>query len=131
MASETRLRIVEFVLWVAVVAAIVVVTGVVVGVATGEGLLGAKYVLFVAGAILFGIGSLAIQPATPNGDEQWFSFDGGRQTRLEAAIQRIPPLENDALPFERRVGRGAKLFVTGMVVLAVSAVLEFGLGVRI
>jgi len=131
MATERLLRTVEFVLWVAAVGAVVVVLTAGAGYVVGDGPLGAKYALFVVGILLFGVGSYGIQPVPLHKDERRLSLDGPRETRLEAAIQRVPPLRDDYLPVERRVGRGPKLFVTSLVVLAASALLEVGLGVRV
>lgn len=129
MTSKSVLRAAEFVLWVAATAAVVVAVALLVGFAAGEGLLGAKYVLFFVGFLLFGLASLAIQPTPPHRDEKRLSLKGDRENRLESAIQNVPPLTDVALPFDERVSRGVKLFVTSLVVLGVSAVLEFGFGV--
>lgn len=127
MSSEAMLRAAEFVVWVLTVAAIVVAVAGAIGYAAGAGI-GAKYSLFLVGVLLFGLGSLAIQPASPR-KEKRITLQGRRESRLEAAIQRIPPLRGCRLPFDQRVGRDVKLFVTSLVVLGVSASLEFGLGV--
>lgn len=129
MATERRLQAIEFGLWVATVATIVVVLGGGVGYGLGGSLVGAKYALFVVGFLLFGVGTLAIQPPKPGGSRRWFSIENDEQTRLDAAIQRLPPLDEQPLPQERRIGNGAKLFVASLVVLGVSALLEFGFGV--
>lgn len=161
MASRTTLRVVEFVVWVVVVATVVVAVTGAVGFVVGGGLLGAKYALFVVGFLLFGVGSLAIQPETPRGgavelsdlaDERSADADHpgtgtalkdplgavqrrvsfeDRETRVDAVVQRVPPLDDADLPVDRRVGHGAKLFAVSLVVLAVSLWLEFGLGVRV
>lgn len=130
MTSEHVLRLADFLFWVAAVAVVVVGAALVLGIAVGEGLLAAKYVLFVVGFLLFGLGSLAIQPAPPQKDERRVSLEGGGETRLEAAIQEVPPLRDDHLPFDARVERGIKLFVASLVVLGVSVLLELGFGVR-
>ena len=131
MRSETALRFVDLAFWVAAVALVIVAAALALGFATGEGLLGAKYILFVVGFLLFGLGSLGIQPTPPNKEERRLSLDADEETRLEAAIQEVPPLRDGHLPFDRRVGRGVKIFLTSLVVLGVSAILEFGLDVAV
>lgn len=131
MRSERALRTVEFVFWVAFVAGTVVAVALALGFATGEGLLGAKYVLFLVGFLTFGLGSLAIQPASPDDGSKRVTLSSDDEARFEAALQELPPLRDGRLPVDRRVGRNVKLFVTSLVVLAVSAVLEIGLGVTV
>lgn len=131
MRSETTLRYVELAFWVIAVALIIVAVAVLLGFATGDGLLGAKYVLFVVGFLLFGLGSLGIQPTPPNKEGRRLSLEADEENRLEAAIQELPPLREDHLPFDRRVDRGVKIFLTSLVVLGVSAILEFGLDVTV
>ena len=130
MASNGRLRVVEFVVWVAVVAASIVALAVGVGFATGSGLLGAKYALFVVGFLLFGVGSLALQPDEPTGEDRWVSFDD-EETRVDEVVQLVPPLDDEYLPADERVGYDVKLFALSLVVLGVSALMEFGLGIRV
>lgn len=159
MASKTLLRVVEFVVWVLVVAAgVVAVTGT-VGFVAGGGLVGAKVALFVVGVLLFGVGSLAIQPETPRPEAELSDLTGDRsggegasgngtvikdpfeaahrrvsfeerETRVDAVVQRVPPLADEHLPVDERVSHETKLFAVSLVVLAVSMWLEFGLGVR-
>lgn len=65
MASKRVRRLVDFVLWVAVASSVVVVASLVLGVVVGRDLLTGKYVLFVVGFLLFGLGSFLIQPSRP------------------------------------------------------------------
>lgn len=53
-----------------------------------------------------------------------------RESRFEARLQAIAPLADADLPFERRVGRKYKLFVTSLVVLGISFGMEL-LGVHV
>lgn len=130
MPTERRLRAVEFVVWVVAVSAAVVAATTVVGVAAG-GLLVAKFLLFFVGVMLFGVGSLAIQPDKPTGESRWFSFDEAAETRIDEAVQRLPPLSGNHLPAEDRIGHGFKLLAVGVVVAGTSVWLEFGLGVAV
>lgn len=131
MWSERRLRAVEFGVWVTVVALGVVAAAIGAGVLLGSGLLGAKYLLFVVGAALFGVGALAIQPDKPTGEERWFSFDQQAETRVDLLVQRIPPLDEQYIPPGERIGLGVKLLAVGVVALGVSVWLEVGLGVSV
>lgn len=131
--TPSRYRYVEFALWVGSVATAVVVVLAVPSVILGDGLMTLKYALFVVGFLLFGVGSFAIQP-TPRGRgpvSRLFSMslDGGRAFGFEEWIQRLPPLAGRNLPFDDRVSRDVKVFVTSLVVLGVSIFLEVGLGV--
>lgn len=131
MSSERQLRAVEFLVWVVVVAVGVVGAAVVAGFLLGSGLLGAKYLLFIMGGVLFGVGSLAIQPDKPTGDERWFSFAPEVETRVDRLVQRIPPLDEQYLPPGDRIGLGWKLLGVGVVAMGVSIWLEVGLGVTV
>lgn len=63
--SPTRLRLLEFVLWVLAASAAVIAASLTVGLVVGGDLLSGKYVLFVVGFLLFGVGSLLLQPSRP------------------------------------------------------------------
>lgn len=71
----------------------------------------------------------------PNGQHSTVadgSADGGRGRELafEARLQTVGPLADRHLPYEQRIGRRYKVFATGIVVLAVSFVMEVaGVGV--
>ena len=139
------LRLAEFAVWTAGATAAVVATAAVPSFLFGSGLLTLKYVLFVVGVLLFGLGSFAIQPESPAQlrSEQspsdrgattriprprQFSTEGTDEFGVEARLAELPPMRG-RLPFDDRVGRDAKLFVTSLLVLAVSAALEFVVGV--
>lgn len=124
-------RYVEFVVWALVVGGVITAGCIALGLVVGGSLVTAKYALFVVGFLMFGLGSLAIQPTSPRRDEPRFSLDSDGQHRFEARIQALPPLRGERLPFDRRIGRDAKLFAASLVVLGASLFLEFGLGVRV
>ena len=130
MATERQLCVIEFVLWVGTVATLTVSISLILGFAIGGGLLTAKYAMFVLGFILAGFGSIGLQPERPHKEEKPLNLDTS-QNRLEVRIQELPPLQDEHLRFERRIGRAPKLFVTGLVVLGVSLLLEFGFGVAV
>lgn len=68
MPSDRYLRTVEFVLWVATASAAIVAASLALGLLVGRDLVTGKYVLFVVGFLLFGVGSLLIQPSRPTTD---------------------------------------------------------------
>ena len=123
------LRLVEFAVWVAAVTAVVVAVAAVPSFLLGTGLLTLKYVLFVVGVLLFGLGIIAIQPKRPRRDSELVTTESADEYDFEARLQDLPPLAGRRLPFNDRIGRDAKLFAVGLAVLAVSALLEYGFGV--
>lgn len=132
MTTERRLRLAEFGLWVSAASVLTVAVAGGVGYAVGRDFLSVKYALFVVGTVLFGVGSLSLQPSTPARDRQRrLSVSAPDQTHLEQRLQRVPPLRGERLRFEKRIGRPAKLFATGLVVLAVSLFMEVGFGVTV
>lgn len=124
-------RYVEFVLWVTVVSAIVTLVTAPIGFLIGNSLIGVKYALFVVGVLLFGLGSFGIQPTPPHEDSKRISLDMLGETRLEAFVQTLPPIRDHPVPYDQRVDRGTKLFVTSLVVLGISLIMEFVLGIRV
>ncbi len=168
MTAERYLRVVEFCLWVLAASAVIVVGSLALGLLLGRNFVTGKYVMFVVGFLLFGAGSLMIQPSRPTDEldaettvEHRMGIDRSRgsssgaddadgdgrsgltrlrnrlrsrqthQHRYEARLQEIGPLAGHDLPFDRRVDRSWKIFATGLVVLAVSFLLEAGLGVSV
>jgi hypothetical protein len=113
------------------------------GVATGRGLVGAKWGLFVAGMTMLGYGALRLRVATPLGSDG--DGDGGRRGEGErrrgaggraesGVLVRVAPRllpERVRLPAGERYAAGAKLLLAAVLVLALSFVLEvvFGVGV--
>jgi len=123
------LRLVEAAFW---VTGATLLTGVVCAVPSflfGSGLVSLKFALFVVGLLQFGLGSFGIQPERPHRDQKRISVEGEEPYEAEVALQRLPPLRGRQLPFTDRVSRNAKLFLTGVAVLAVSAAMEVVLGV--
>lgn len=182
MNSLRYLQLVDLVLWVLAASGVIIGGSLLLGFVVGRDLLTGKYILFVVGFLIFGIGSLMIQPTRPHERAQMERTDGrgssrasgpqgaggppgpdepqagdadrGRaesrvdpdvdvstlrkrvqsqrthQHRYEAKLQEIGPLAEADLPFERRISRGTKVFLTGLVVLGFSLVLEI-VGVQI
>lgn len=101
-------RISEFAIWVGAASTVVVVACATVAYAFGDGLLTLKYVLFVVGFALFGLGGLAIQPKAKRRDRKRVSFDTEQEWEIEARLAQLPPLRGMTIPFEKRVSRNVK-----------------------
>ncbi|QLH79367.1 hypothetical protein HZS55_19620 [Halosimplex rubrum] len=129
MASK-RLLVAEFVVWVLAVGGAVAGGTLVVGYLVGGTLVAAKYAVFLAGVALFGLGSFGIQPTPSYRERKRVTLESDRQTGFEARLQRVPPLRGERIPFDNRIGRDKKIFAASLVVLGVSLVMEFGLGIR-
>lgn len=146
--TSNRLRFVELVYWIGAGTLTVTAAGVVLAVVVANNVLvGLKYYLFVVGFLMFGLGSLAIQPKSPRlnvGEENGrspgtfrmpvaklfsFSMDGDTELWFEERIQELPPLRERPLALGERVSRNTKLFVTSLAVLGLSFALEAVLGV--
>lgn len=130
MTSNT-LRIAELAVWVSTVSTAIVALSALGAVLFGNGLLTLKYALFVVGFLLFGVGSFGIQPKSPRREKKRFTVDSGELWGFEEKLQRLPPLRNRHIPAGERVSRDVKVFLTSLVVLGVSFVLEYGLGVSV
>ncbi|TSD16015.1 hypothetical protein DP107_02200 [Haloglomus irregulare] len=127
MTSDRALWAIDFAAWVAAVSGVVAVA---VGVPTllVGGLALVKQALFVVGVLMFGIGSFGIQPTPSYKEDKRVTVEGGGEADFEERIHDTLPVE-ERLPFDDRVSRDVKLFVTSLVVLGVSLLLELGLGV--
>lgn len=131
MNERVRLQAVEFAYWVGIVTALVVVVSLALGLAATGTLVAVKGVVFVVGAVMTGLGALALQPKRPMKDEKRIDFDGGDESELESFIQRLPGLSGRRLPFDDRVGRSMKVFATGLTLLVVSLVMETMFGIAV
>ena len=124
-----------------VLAAAVTAGAVLVGVASGGGLVRAKLLLFLAGFLLMGYATVRLWPSSP---EDLESGRTGRRdptgdslpattdrTRFQALVQWLPPLRwlPSPPPAERMVPPG-KLFLGSLLVLLTSYLMEAALGIR-
>lgn len=114
----------EFAVWVGVASITVVAACVVGAYALGDGAITLKYVLFVVGFILFGLGGLGIQPKSKRRDRQRVTFETERAWDIENRLAQLSSLRSQTVPFEDRVSRDTKLLATSLVVLGVSLSLE-------
>jgi len=145
MTSDRLLRAVDLLLWVVVVAAAVIAVATVLAFTLGDGAVTLKYLLFVVGFLMFGAGSVGIQPEgfrkrvdpeTSGGVGEsrvpslgGLSTDSDSEHDFEARIQQVPPLRGERLPLDDRVSRDWKLLASSLVVLGVSLLLEVGFDV--
>ena len=132
---SVRLRALEATYWVvgATVAFVFGLGG--IAAVLGDGLLTLKYFLFVVGFLLFGVGSFALWRETRRRPSIWPSVDVGPDRGNELAIERrlweLPGLRGEWLPPGERVSRPVKLFLTGLLVLGISYVMETVFGVAV
>jgi len=131
----SALRLVEFVYWTGTsTLALLAVLGV-LAIVFGSGLLTLKYLLFVVGFLLFGVGTFGMRAGLkrrPNRETPSNPyFESDQELDFETRIQAVPPLRDDPLPYQDRVSRNVKLFATGLVLLAISLLLEVVLGVQV
>lgn len=131
----TVARILDVVSWVLVVAVGTVVFFTIPAFVLGSGLLSLKYLLFVVGFLYFGIGSWILWLRSRRRPSRWFdrSFgvDPDQEFWFERRLWNHFPLAHRWLPPRERVDRSVKVFLTGMVILLVSYLMETVLGITI
>lgn len=104
---------------------VVFLTTTAVSFALGAGWGGVKYLLFVLGFLAFGVGAFLLRPTPAWRDEPLVQRTG--QTPFERAVRRL--LGERALAPDQQLPTGARLFVAGLLLLAVSFVMESVFGV--
>ena len=129
------LKLLDLVLYGLALAAVFVVLTAIVSFALGSGWGGSKYLLFVVGFLLFGIGSFGMRPrgAWKDGDDddRLLASSDDEESRFGALVQAIPPLRWYELDPENRLSLATKLFVGGVLVLVTSYVMETVFNVRV
>lgn len=111
----------------------------ILGVATGGGLVRTKILLFVVGWVLMAYAVIRLWPRRPSdvadnsaGPSEpgpaTIPADGAR-TRFQAAIRRIPARWLPLPPPERRITSEGKLFLASLLVLLTSFLMETVFGV--
>lgn len=139
-----RLRLNALVLTYAVVYALAVtllatVATIVLGVATGGGLVRAKILLFVVGWVLMAYAVVRLWPRRPSDVGRGspspsdptsgaIPADGVR-TRFQAAVRRLPARWLPVPPPERRVTDEGQLFIASLLVLLTSFLMEVVFGI--
>lgn len=115
-----------------VLVAVVVGASAVVSLPVGWGLVGVKYVLFVLGFFLFGVSTFQLRPRPPWKDDDTGETVGTRdESRFQRLVQRVPPLGRYGLAPDDRLSPAAKRFLSSLLLLAVSFVLETVFGVAV
>ena len=133
--SSVRLRVrvwADAVGYALAVAAVAVVAAVVVGVATGGGLVRAKVLLFVGGWTLLAYATVRLWPrSVEDADERGRSLPGtAAPTRFRAIVRSLPPLRwMRPPPPTRRLRPPAKLFLGAIFVLLASLAMEVVFGI--
>ncbi len=127
--SRRELKVIEFTLWVGTVAGGIIAFSAVLSFLFGDGLLTLKYVLFVIGVLMFGVGSFGIQPERPHKNKKLLTTDNDTEYAFEERIQDALPSDEDRLLLEERISRDTKIFVASIIVLGVSLFLEAGIGI--
>lgn len=146
------LPLVEFGVWVSAATVVTVVVCTILAFLFGTGLVTLKRLLFVVGLMAFGLGAIGFQPrrrarvrslTTPemqrdtdettnvehDPENKLVSTETGDPLAFEETLQTVPPLADHRVPFEDRIRRDVKVFATGILVLAISALMEYGLGI--
>ncbi|MFB6086350.1 MAG: hypothetical protein ABEJ84_06040 [Halodesulfurarchaeum sp.] len=130
-----RLRALEALYWILAVSGMVVLGLAVLAFVFGDGLLTLKYLLFVVGFLLFGVGSWSLWAGNRRRPTIWPNIDLGPAETEEIWFERrlwsLPGLRGEWLPPQDRVSRSIKLFLASLVVLGSSYLLEAAFGVAI
>lgn len=122
-----------------VVTAVVFAIGATIRALGGTGWFVIELVMFLLGWVLVGYGTFLLTPKSPwkrsrreNGGVRTTKTDrrtGARtepndETAFQRAVQRLPPMRWYPLSHENRLSPGAKVFLSGVIVLLASIVLE-------
>lgn len=112
-----------------VVTAIAVVGSIAISFTLGGNWLGVKYILFLVGIGLFGIGTIKLRPSAAWSDSNKDRSHNSEETWLQARIQHVPPLDRYGLRPDERLSDGVKLFLVSVLILLVSFSLEIVFGI--
>ncbi|MFC6837092.1 DUF7555 family protein [Halomarina ordinaria] len=130
-----RLRVLDAVAYALVLTLLVATLAVLVtfGLGVARPLLGVKYLLFVVGFLLFGVGSVKVRPNPPYKERRILPPNSEEETGFQALVQRVVGLlgEEYRLGPDERYSDAAKLLLAAVVMLGCSAALEFGFGVAV
>lgn len=97
----------------------------------GGSWVGVKYILFLVGIALFGLGTFKLRPKAAWKDKERLPANREGKTPFQAAMARVSPVDLDRIAPEDPLSDGAKLFVAAVLVLLVSFVMEAVLGITI
>ncbi|EMA55062.1 MULTISPECIES: DUF7555 family protein [Halococcus] len=130
------LKLLDLCLYGLTIAIVLVCVATVVSFAFGAGWGGSKYLLFVIGFLLFGLGAIGMRPKgawkdDDDDDDEARRVSSDDETRFQAFVQSIPPLRRYELDPDDRLSLAAKLFVGSLLVLGASFAMETVFGIRI
>ena len=129
------LKLLDLCLYGLTVAVVLICAATVASFALGAGWGGSKYLLFVVGFLLFGLGAIGMRPKgawkDDDDDDESRRVSSDDETRFQAFVQALPPLRWYELDPDDRLSLAAKLFVGSLLVLGTSFVMETAFGVRI
>jgi hypothetical protein len=134
MAARRTRRALDAAAYAVVVCVVTFLLAAVVGAATGRGLVGAKWGMFVVGMATMAYSAVRLRAATPRTAEEAGASARRPSAGQSGLLARVSPRLLPAhlrLPIDERPSPAAKLFVASLAVLAGSAALEvvFGVGV--
>jgi hypothetical protein len=128
LERRVALQVLDVLAYAVVLTSVVFTLGLAAGFAVGNGLVGAKWLLFVVGFLLLGYGTLRLRPTAKWKSESRLDF-GDEARGLQRAVSEALPARY-RLPADERPSVGLKLFLGGIAVLATSFTMEsvFGVG---
>jgi hypothetical protein len=131
---NTRLRglqTLDLAAYAVVATAVVFSLGLVAGLLVGNGLVGAKWLLFVVGFLFVAYGALRLRPTPKWKDESRLEF-GDDPRGLQKAVADALPADY-RLPTDERLPVGLKILAAGAAILLTSFLMEsvFGIGVGV
>ncbi|MFC6960554.1 DUF7555 family protein [Halocatena marina] len=119
-----RRQALDAIVYAIVVTVIVVIGSIVVSFTLGGGWIGVKYILFIVGIGLFGVGTFKLRPTAPWRDSELVSTDSDRASWIQMRIEQIPPLDQYGLQPNDRISDGVKILFASILILIVSFALE-------
>lgn len=122
-------RILDALVYAVSVTLVFAVASALVSLPFGNILTGVKWGLFIIGWITLAYGSFQLRPTASwkrvGDDNEESGESGGRaETWFQAQTQRLPPLRRRSIPPERRFPPSLKLFISGVVILVTSFLME-------
>lgn len=113
--------------------AVVLIVSAVISFVLGSAWVGVKYLMFLAGIGMFGLATFKLRPTPPWKDTERLPADRREASPFQRVMTEYSPLDpNRFAPNKRdRLSDGVKLFLTSLLVLVVSFVMETVFGVAL